>query len=466
MEIFALGLSHRQADVAGRERVSLAGDRQRAFLQGAHRRSAIEEALVLDTCNRTEIYYVARDGQAAEAEVFALIEQVTGQAPPAGAFARYAGPEAVEHLFRVSASLESQLLGEHQVLSQVKAAYREALEERTARFFLNKLMHRAFRVGKRVRTETQLNEGALTLPAAAAALAERTLGSLAGASAVLLGAGETAELAARALLDRGAASLTVANRTVARAREVLDALLAGPPGQAPVHCPARCRASGRRDGGPDAPAIETRAIGLAELAEAVAVADVVIASTAAEQPVLTADALAGRLAGRSRPLVIVDLAVPRDVEPAVGELPGVQLGDLDALTDAASSAAAARAGEVPAAEAIVAEECDAFDRWYQSLGVAPTIRLLKRHLANLAAEAVGRYGSQFGDQAESLQAFTDTLCNRILHDPIRHLRELAERGTASDRLGAVQTVRAMFDLAALADADDPADPSAEEDPAP
>ncbi|MDP6381348.1 MAG: glutamyl-tRNA reductase, partial [Phycisphaerae bacterium] len=231
MEISVIGVNHRTAPVDVREKVSLPGDLARRLLQTVRAEKIFEEAMVLDTCNRTEVYFVSNSSEDGAGDTLdhlvAHIAEVK-QAPAiayTSFFYRHDGQSAVGHLFRVAASLDSQIVGEHEILDQIKGAYRTAMEARSARFLINKLMHWALRVGKRVQTETDLGRGTASVPQAAVELARHVFSSLEGKTVMLLGAGQTAESAAVALVRCGAGHVIVANRTLSRAEELAGRLL-------------------------------------------------------------------------------------------------------------------------------------------------------------------------------------------------------------------------------------------------
>lgn len=471
--ISVVGVSHHTAPVEARERFALPEDSASRFLRTLHTQTVFEEALVLDTCNRTEVYFVASPDRDAVEYLRGLVAQIRGVEPveDPDAFYRYDGEDAVRHLFRVAAGLDSQVLGEHQILGQVKSAYRTALEQRTAGFFLNRLMHAAFRAGKRVQTETALGSGSASVCQAAVDLAVETLGDLAGRTALLVGAGKNAELTARALIREGVSRVLVANRSVDRAEALAvrlgevrpapgatassPATRHAPAEDAPVQAP-RCPVLLRRVGGaadqvspPELARVETRPVALADLPAALDEADVTICSTGAESFVLRREDLDGRLDRSDRPLCVVDIAMPRDADPALEELPGVHLWDLDDLDRIIARSAELRRRETPRAERIIDEEITRFSDWLESLQITPTIKLLKRRFALLRREQIDRYAAQFNGAAGQLDPFTRTLCNRILHHPIDYLRRVVRDGSLSDRLAAVDMIRRMFDLDAV-----------------
>jgi len=462
-ELLVIGTSHQTAPVAVREALALAPDQALALLRQVHADRAWDEALVLSTCNRTEFYVVPRskDQPAPLPDLLARIGRAKGTTPPT------VGPEifyrrddrlAVRHLFRVSASLDSQIVGESEILGQVKTAYRLAVEARTTGFLLNRLLHRAMGVGKRVRTETALGQGSAGAPQAAVELAGHFFADLQQKTVLLVGAGQTAEAVARALLARGAGRLIVANRTPYRAQQLALDLGHSQDRTADADTPLR----------PQRAPVAAEAIDLDALPRAVARADLVITSTGATEPVLTFDALAPVLRRRPGPVMIVDIAVPRDVDERLGNLESVYLYDLDDLDRLVQRNLARRRGEIPRAEAIIEDEVEAFERWLASRQVAPTIRLLRKRLRTIRRRQIDRYASRFtGADREALEAFTESMAKRVLHHPIALLKHLATDGTTSDRLATVDLVRRLFDLDALEEneeADDEAAAGDEGDP--
>jgi len=454
MKLSVLCISHHTAAVEVREALSLPDERARRLLGRIHVEDVMAEAMVLDTCNRTELYFAADGEQDFAAYLLGHIAAVTDVEPAARAeeLYRHDGRDAVEHLFGVTAGLDSQVLGEDQILAQVKAAYRMALGERTAGLLLNKLLHWSFRVGKRVRNETRLGAGAGSIPQAAAAMAQDVLGSLAGRTVLLVGAGETAELAAHSLIAAGADRLIVANRTVEKARAIADTLAGLPNSEGePITCPALLRRHGRR--GPKAAAasktLSADAAGLDDLPRWIGKADLIITSTGSTEPVLTAGVF-GEARREDGAVMIIDIAVPRDVDPAVGELPGVHLYNIDDLNRVVADNLGRRRDEVPRAERIVAEEADRFDRWLTGRQTAPTIRLLRRHLDTLRQREVDRYGKRFAaTDREELDRFTQSLLGKLLHQPMRYLRDAADGGDTAESMAAADLIRELFDLDAL-----------------
>jgi glutamyl-tRNA reductase len=452
MEIFVIGLNHRSAPLPVREQYSLPPELARQFLHAVHKESFVEEALVLDTCNRTEFYAVA-DAPPSVAHLLKHIAHARNRKPAAEPppFYRLQGPAAVEHLFRVAASLDSQVVGEHEILGQLKDAYRLALEAHTSHFIMNRLMHSAFRVGKRVRTETRLGRGATSLAESAVDLSRRVLGDLDGKTVLLIGAGQTAEKAAQALLRFGATKLIVANRSLAAARQLSEKLLSEPAGAAEMHCPAlrrkgaRCSLNRERATSQKNPRT-VRAISLSKIASVLPRVDLLISSTASPDCVLTREHFAGRRRRAERPLLIVDLAVPRDVDPRITVLPNISLCNIDDLDRIVGENLQQRRREIPRAEDIVGEEVRRFGEWLESLDAVHLIKLLRARATALQEAEVRRYRNKFSPaDRERLELFAHGLCSKVLRDPIAFLCGSVKFGGTPSPAD-MDVVRRMFRL--------------------
>ncbi len=334
MNLICFGLSHREAPVEIRERFALG---EAAAVEAARRLRATAgaegEAVAVSTCNRTEFYAVAPAGMGARELCAAHFLDPSLHQAGADHFYHREGRAGVEHLFRVVCGLESMVLGEAEILGQVKRAYQAAAAGGTTARFLNKLFQRAFQVSKLVRSGTAITRGSVSVASVAVDLAAQIFGDLAGRKVMILGAGETGELTARNLLSRGVRSLFVSNRSFDRA-----AHLAAELGGRAVHF----------DAWPE----EMRDV------------DIMLSSTAAPHPIVTVEKLKAVMARRSdRPLFVIDLAVPRDVEAACNDLEGVYLYDIDSLQSLAAEALQRRRGEVAACEALIAAHVDEFSAW-------------------------------------------------------------------------------------------------------
>lgn len=420
LHLAALGLDHHVAPVAVRERLYWAGAAAQRAALSELAAGPLAEVALLCTCNRTDVYLAAEDPAAAAAHVTAVLARRGGWPPErvADLLYRHVGAAAAAtHLCRVACGLESLVLGETQVLAQVKEAYLRAGEAGTVGKLLHGLFHHALACAKRVHHETALAAAPVSVGAAAAAFARRTLGPLACRTALLLGAGETAETVARRLREAGIGRLVICNRT-----------------------PARAEALAARAGGEVVPAEELQ--GWLERA------DVLVCSTAAERPVITAAAVGAAVPRRGgRPLLVLDLAVPRDVEPDVGGLPGVRLCDVDALEEVAAEGRADRAAEATRAEAVVAEEVAAFEAWLRALDVVPVIRALRARFQEVGRAETERALARLGDLGPREQAVVRrmgyAIVQKLLDRPVRRMRE-----TAGAPAG-VHAVRALADAFGL-----------------
>jgi glutamyl-tRNA reductase len=417
MHLLLVGTSYQRAPVELRELLAYDPGLRQSSL--GRLRAGEPEAAILSTCNRTEVYLAAADPEEAEERVYAELSALSGLAESELAPALYtlADQAAALHLFRVAAGLDSMVPGEAQILGQVREAYSATREAKTAGPILHRLFRQALRVGKRVRTETAIGENPASVSSAAAELAERVFAELAGRRILLLGAGKTADLTAANLISRGVGEIVVANRSAERA----DALA-------------------RRFGG--------RAVGLDRVEDELQRADVVVASTGSQSYVVSAEQVerAMRLR-RGEPVFFIDIAVPRDVDPAVNDIEGCYLYDIDDLERVVAESVAGRREEAIRAEAIVSVEADEFRAWQLSLDVVPAIASLReRAEAIRRAElerAEHRLGSLSPSQRRAVESLTAQIVNKLLHQPTVRMKEAA---AAADGVLYADAVRHLFDL--------------------
>jgi len=424
MDFFIIGVSHHRTPVSLREKLPPPEILEAALQTLQDQNADLAESLILSTCNRLEVLAVSGQPEAAAEAATEALARAAGLslAELNPCLHRYFGLKAVRHIFRVSASLDSQVLGEPQILGQVKAAFRESVHRGRAGAFLHKLMHRAFRTAKRVRGETRLADGAVSVAGAAVALA-RSLWErdLAQAGIVILGAGPMAALAANNLKKRAAADLTVLSRTLARAEGLA----------------AKSGATVRP---------------WSELTAALARADLVIAATAAREPVLTAENLRPVLAGRpERPLFIIDIGVPRNAAHDVKRLKNVVLRNIDDLNETVWENRLNRAEEASAAETVVKEEVDKFGRWLARQAHQPTLAALTRKAETIRRLELKKTLSQLdfdSDQRAALEVMTAALVRRLLHDPLVFIKNSspAGEGCPESRRGCVLSIRRAFNL--------------------
>jgi glutamyl-tRNA reductase len=417
MRLVLVGTSHNRAPVELREQMFVSAAENRELVERLAGEDA--EAVVLSTCNRTEIYLVHGDEETAVARAFGELSALAGMTETEIAPSLYTLTDdaAALHAFRVAAGLDSLIPGEAQILGQVKGAYELAKAARTAGPVLHRLFRQALRVGRRVRNETAIGENPASISSAAAELAERVFGSLEGRRILILGAGKMSDLATVNLVSRGVESVFVANRSVERAERLAS-----------------------RFGG--------RAVGLDEVERELEHADVVVASTSARGFVLSAAQVERAMAKRrGRPIFFVDIAVPRDVDPAVNEIEGCYLYDVDDLERVVEESVAGRKEEAVRAEAIVAEESQAFRDWQLSLDVVPAIASL-RALAESIREAEleraeGRLGTLSPSQRRAVESLTAQIVNKLLHPPTVRMKEAA---AAADGVLYADAIRHLFAL--------------------
>ncbi len=398
-ELILLGISHKTAPVALRERLALPGPQLTAFLQALVATPAIGEAVAISTCNRTEVYLVAGDGVEGESAALGALAQRAGIRPTELADVIYSprNCDAARQLFRVTAGLESMIVGESEVQGQVRRAYEAALGAGTSGPLTNRLFTAALAAGKRVRAETGISTGAASVSSVAVDLATEVLGDLAGRPVVIIGAGETSELTAQALAAKGVTTIFVANRHAARARSLAD-----------------------RFGGTVLP--------LDRLPDQLEQADVLLCATASPHPIVEREELEQVMRARDgRPLLVLDIAVPRDVDPACGELDGVRLVDMDGLGRVVATNLRGREGEARRGEGIVEEEIERFASWMGSLDVVPTVAALRAHgeeiVKGVVAENATRWESASPRDLERAEAIARTVMNRLLHEPTLRLKE-------------------------------------------
>ena len=427
-ELITLGISHKTASVDLRERLALTQSAVRGFLQDVVAHPDVHEAVVISTCNRTELTLVVGDPVAAESAVLGILAQRAHVRPTELAERIYSprNCDAARQLFRVTAGLESMIVGEAEIQGQVKRSYEEALASGTAGPLTNRLFTAALQAGKRVRSETSIGLGRASISSVAVDLAMRALGDVSDRHVVIIGAGETSELTARALADRGVQTMFVANRHADRARAMAD----------------------RFGGG---------VVALEELPKQLETADVVVASTASPHPILSVEDLEGVMRARNhRPLLLVDIAVPRDIDPACADITGVELYDMDDLQAAVAHTISTREAEARRAEEIVEEEIQRFAGWLGSLAVQPTIRALREYgdaiVEQVLTENEDRWEQTSERDRARIEAVARSVMNRVLHEPTLHLRTLGDARSH----GRLQIMRELFGLEGAPDAE-PAD---------
>lgn len=400
-ELFVVGLSWRTAKVGVREKVAFRDDEIGDALCALTQELPVAEALLISTCNRVEVYGVAPPTTDAPEQVRKFLARQRSHvlADVADALYDHRGSGAIRHVFRVASSLDSLVVGEAQILGQLKAAYNTASSIGTVGPVLSRALERAFGVAKRVRTETAVARGAANVSSVAVELASRVFGSLAGKTVLVVGAGKMSSLAARHLAANGAEHIVVTNRSAEKAEAL-------------------------------ALEIDGVAKPWSELVELLVAADVVISSTGSREPILTRAVFKTvAKARRWKPMVVIDIAVPRDAESAIAELDGVYLFDIDDLDDVVKSNLAERAKAADHAVKIVDHEASQFEQWLRMQGVVPTIRALRNKFAQIADAEVGKALDQMtrrelsrDQQREMVQRVVQLVVNKLLHQPTSVLR--------------------------------------------
>jgi len=426
VSVVVVGANHRTAPLELLEQMTVDGERLPKLLASLGGAEHISEAVVLSTCNRTEVYLVAERFHGAYDEVRDFFSDLTYLPPERFADALYVhyDGEAVRHLFDVAAGLDSAVPGEHEVLGQVRAAWDVARVEGASGRHLNLLFRHALEVGKRARSETSIAQRVTSVSQAAVVLATEELGDLTGRDALLVGAGGMGRAVAGFLLDAGVSSLTVANRS----REAAEELVA----------------SVGADGGAERCAV----VSLDAVGDLLGRVDLVVTATGAPGALIGAPTVAASVAGRSRPLVVVDIGVPRDVEPSVADLDGVRLLDMACVSALTDASLAERHREVAAVRVIVDEEVQRFVSVATAREVDPVVRSLRDRFEAVRLGELDRSASRLrsldGDQVRAVEELTRALVAKLLHEPTLRLKASAG-SSLGDRLA--ESVRDLFDLA-------------------
>src|SRR5436305_2264986 len=425
-ELLLLGVSHKTAPVALRERLALTTTEAERFLREIVALPEVREAAVISTCNRSELYLVVGDPVAAESAVLGVLANRAGIRPTELAEVIYSprNCDAARQLFRVASGLESMIVGESEVQGQVRRAYELALETGVTGPLTNRLFTAALTTGKRVRSETGITRGRASVSTVAVDLAQDVMGDLEQRHVVIIGAGETSELTAQALAAKGVRTVFVANRHAARARSVAA-----------------------RFGG--------AVVSLDALPAQLEAADIVVASTSSPHPIVGSEELGVVVRARGgRPLVLIDIAVPRDIDPACADLPGVTLYDIDDLQSVVARTLEVRAGEARKAEAIVEEEIQRFAGFLGGTEVLPTIAALRAHADDIVdqvlAENAGKWESASPRDLTRVEAIARASVNRLLHEPTIRLRAMG----AGSSHGRLALLRELFGLERGDDSDE------------
>jgi glutamyl-tRNA reductase len=417
--VLALGVSHHTAPLALREKLALTEGKAAGVLSALVSEESISEAAALSTCNRTELYLVATDSVAAETAGLGVLAREAGIPPTEllGPLYSLRDADAGRHLYKVTAGLDSMILGEAEIQGQVKRAYELALVEGATGPILNRMFRGALAAGKRARTETAVGEKGVSIPSVAVELAQRNLGDLSARRVLLIGAGETSELTARALAARGSDAVFIANRGYKRAISLAE-----------------------RFGG--------EAVRVDELPRQLASADIVVSATNSPHHLIERTELETVMGQRdAAPLLLIDLAVPRDIDPECREVTGVSLFDVDEVQAIVERNASGREAEARHAGRILDSELARFERWLGSQEVMPTVAALRERaegiIKQVLAENATRWESLSSTDRERLEQMTRAIANRLLHEPTVRLKGLADR---EDAYLQVSALRELFGL--------------------
>lgn len=411
--IILIGLNHKTAPLAVRERLFAGCEEENNLLPEFLAIDGVAEVLFLSTCNRVEVVAVIDDNpETADKLKKALMKKGGLADDEATCLYIYRDDEAIKHLFRVTASLDSLVMGEAQILGQVKEAYRQALAQNSSGVALNRLMHRSFRTAKRVRTETEIAANPVSVSFAAVELAKKILGTLTGKKILVVGAGEMAELTGTHLIGNGAEDITVVNRSLVQATALAEKF-------------------------------HGRAAGLDNLDEALSHADIVISSTGAPSYIITESMIRRALSKRkNRLLFLIDIAVPRDIDPAVDNVENVYLYNIDNLQNIVDENIKNRRREALKAEKIVEEEVTLYSNWLKELEAVPTIISLRTKAEGIVRaemeKAQGWMNSIENGDKEKIEALVKGIVNKILHAPVAVMKEESAEFNSQDIVAAVR----------------------------
>lgn len=416
MKLVLNNITYHNCPVHLREKVSFTAKQQQFMLRQMHTTEAVSEAVILQTCNRLEFYLYAAKTFDCRKFLADLVSNVCPDA--ADTWKKYSaessGIDVVRHLFEVAAGLDSQMIGENQILSQVKSAYTTSIDCRMSKIIFHRLFHNAFRAGKAVRTQTNINCGAVSISLAAVETARSKI-DLPASSAMVIGAGENAELAAKYLLKAKLKHLIVANRNSQKAKDMISRLRAG------------------------------RTIALGDIVAELDNVDVIIGSTSSAEPIVTYKDVKDSLAHREKPLLVIDIAVPRDIDPEIGRLECIEIYNIDDLNEQVSSNMAKRSSEIPKARKIVDEFTDKFEVWLKSLDFVPAISQLTQKALQLAHSEAARYAKDFAEgDSDKLRAFAESLVKKVLHGPVSFIKAGDTAELSSEQLQAVDLINKMF----------------------
>jgi glutamyl-tRNA reductase len=417
MNLFAISINHRTAPVEIREAVYLKEDEIRPFINFA-KENQLKEGLVLSTCNRTEIFCIPGNNELSHEKIQSLLlNYKSSQNVTEENFQKYFSRDAVKHLFSVATGIDSLLIGDNQVFKQVKDSFQLAEENNFAGYIMHRIFDAAIRTGKRAISETAISEGAVTVSYAAVQLTEKIFSNLSKKSALVIGTGETGEIAAKHLAERGVGNLAVTNRTQEKAEKLAQKLNA-------------------------------KVIPFTEFKESIYKYDIIISATASPEILVTKDEVKSALKKRSNdPMILMDIAVPRDIDPETKKIDYVFYHDLDSLNIIVEQNLTKRKSEIPKVEKIIEEELDNFWEWYNSLRAAPAIKDLRDLFESIRTDEVDKNKNKFASEdQEKLDIVTKRIINKILHHPTIELRKAGESSGSTDSATKIGIIRDLFGI--------------------
>jgi glutamyl-tRNA reductase len=417
MNLIAISINHRTASVDLREAVHLKEDEIRPFINLA-KENQIKEGLILSTCNRTEIFGIPNNNETNHENFQSLLlnfkpaQNITEQH-----FQKFVSKDAIRHLFCVATGIDSMLVGDNQVFKQVKESFQIAEETNFAGYIMHRVFDAAIRTGKRAISETSISEGAVTVSYAAVQLTEKIFSNLSKKSALVIGTGETGEIAAKHLSEKGIGSLAVTNRTQEKAEKLAEKLNA-------------------------------KVIPFSEFKDSIYKFDIIISATASPEILLNKDDVKSALKKRSNnPMILMDIAVPRDIDPQTRKIDYVFYHDLDSLNIIVEQNLTKRKSEIPKVEKIIEEELDNFVEWYNSLQAAPAIKDLRDFFEEIRNEEVEKNKNKFAaEDQEKLDIVTKRIINKILHHPTIELRKADDSTGSGDSVTKIGIIRDLFGI--------------------
>lgn len=416
MNLLGISINHRTAPVDLREALHLSEEEIRNLIQQA-KDKFLSEGIIISTCNRTEIYAIPKQNGITHHDLQNLIINFKSAAKVSEEnFQKFISRDSVEHLFRVATGIDSLLIGDNQIFKQVKDSFVISEEMNFAGFLIKRLMDTTVRVGKRAINETAISQGAVTVSYAAVQLVEKIFANLSKKSALVIGTGETGEIAAKHLRDRGIGRLALTNRTFEKAEKLATEL-------------------------------NTAVFPFNTFKDHLHKFDIIISATSSESIILTKEDIEKAMKKRNYDsMVIMDIAVPRDVDPACIDIDYVFYHDIDSLNVIVQQNLAKRRNEIPKVEKIIQEELNSFFDWYNSLQVAPTIKNLRDYFESVRAEEVGKNINKFSEEdREKLEIITKRIINKILHHPTVELKKLSDEYSDSASLK-ISVIRELFGL--------------------